>query len=285
MYEARSRRVRPGTDTKLLTDWTALAISAFALASRVLNEPRYEKAAREAADRILTECRRGADLLHLPPDGSGERPGFASDYANFIEAMLDLYEATFEPRYFRAALELQQAFEQRFADSRGGYAMTRSEQGDLILRPRETLDGATPSANSVAAMNLLRLASFTGEARDRERAEEIFSVFSAYLTRIPAALPRMLAALDYRFDAAREVVLSGEPGRADLEALRAVIDESPRMNRVIALADADGSLDGLSPLVEDRKPSKGRARAFVCENFACRRPTSDPVELRTALDG
>jgi uncharacterized protein YyaL (SSP411 family) len=285
MYEARARRVWPGTDTKLLTDWTSLAIAAFALASRVLKEPRYETAARQAADRVLGQCRRGTELFHLSRDGTRQISGFASDYANFIEALLDLYEATFEAKYFRAALELQRAFEERFADPRGGYAMTSSGHEGLILRPREVFDGATPSSNSVAAMNLLRLSSFTGDAAYRDRAENVLSTFFGYLERIPTALPRLLNAVDYLCDLPREIVLSGEPGDAGLEALREVIFSSDRPNRVVALADRSGSLDGLSPLVEERKPAGSGARAFVCENFMCQKPISDPAELRAALDG
>src|SRR5262249_39360828 len=192
---------------------------------------------------------------------------------------------TFEAKYFRAALELQDAFEQRFADARGGYAMTSSGHEGLILRPREVFDGATPSSNSVAAMNLLRLASVTRDSPHPATAENVLSTFSAYLERIPTALPKMLNAVDYLFDFPREIVLSGEPGDSGLEALREVIFSSDRLNRVVALADQSGSLDGLSPLVEERKPAPGGARAFVCENFTCRRPISDPAELRAALDG
>ena len=119
MYAARSRRVWPGTDDKLLTDWTALAISAFALAGSVLAEPRYEAAARLAADRILGHCRAGSELLHREKGGRAGIPGFASDYAFFVEALLDLYESTFEPRYMRAALEIEKAFEETVRGSQG----------------------------------------------------------------------------------------------------------------------------------------------------------------------
>jgi uncharacterized protein YyaL (SSP411 family) len=146
MYEARSRRVAPATDTKLLTDWTALAISAFALAARVLSVPRYEEAARQAADRILSHCRVKGDLLHREKDGSAGIAGFASDYAFFVEALLDLYEATFDPRYFRAAVELANEMEERFADPRGGYFLASEGHDHLIVRPRELFDGATPSS-------------------------------------------------------------------------------------------------------------------------------------------
>jgi uncharacterized protein YyaL (SSP411 family) len=283
MYAARSRRVAPMTDEKLLTDWSALAISAFALAGRLLDEPRYEEAARRAADRILSNCRIAGDLLHREKDGVAEISGFASDYAFFVEALLDLYEATFEPRYFRAAVELQREMDERFSDPRGGYFLSAEKHDRLIVRPRELFDGATPSSNSVGAMNLLRLASFTGDRKYRDRAESIFSAFAGYLDRAPAAFPRLLCALDYREGEAREVVLSGRPGREDFEALHRAAFSS-RSNRVLAYADAKESLADLSPLVLSRGSADGGARAWVCRNFACSMPTSDPAALVAALD-
>ncbi len=285
LRQLRSRRVAPGTDDKLLTDWTGLAISAFALGGQVLGEPRYETAAREAADRVLERCRRGPELLHRERGGEAGISGFASDYANMIEALLDLYEATFEPRYFREAIALQETFDERFDDGRGGYALTTEDHGGLILRPREIVDGATPSSNSVAASNLLRLHAFTGNARFREKADAIFSLFSTYLTRASAALPRMLCALDRAVHPSREVVLSGEIGRPDFEALRGIVSADPALDRVVAHADPDGSLAGVSPLVEGRTPDGGPARAFVCSDFACQLPTADAAELAAALHG
>ncbi len=285
MYAARAKRPRPATDEKLLTDWTALAISAFALAGRVLSQPRYETAARRAADRILETCRRGRDLLHRQKDGDVDILGFSSDYANAVEALLDLYEATFEPRYFRAAVEFQGVLDERFFDPSAGYYLSAQGHDGLILRPRETFDGATPSSNSVAAMNLLRLASFTGDQKHRERAETLFTLFSGYLERAPAAFPRLLCALDYFSDAPREIVLAGEPGRPDFEALREAVFAHPGQNRVVAHADAGGTIASLSPLVVSRESKDGRAAAYVCQNFSCRRPTDDPAELAAALDG
>jgi hypothetical protein len=285
MYEARSRREPPATDTKLLTDWSALAISAFALAARVLGEPRYEEAARRAADRILSRCRVAGDLLHREKDGAAGIPGFASDYAFLVEAMLDLYEATFDPPYFRVVLELANEMEERFADPRGGYFLAAEGHDDLIVRPRELFDGAMPSSNSVAAMNLLRLATFTGDAKYRSRADAIFSAFAGYLDRAPSAFPRLLCALDYRQDEPREIVLSGEVGRGDFESLRAAVFASRRLNRIVAHADAAETLATVAPLVASRGSSGGAAAAWVCRNFACLRPTSDPAELAAALDG
>jgi uncharacterized protein YyaL (SSP411 family) len=284
MYEARGRRVKPATDDKLLTDWTALGISAFALASRVLEEPRYEEAARSAADRILHDCVRGDELLHREKAGRAGIAGFATDYAFFVEALLDLYEATFEVRYFSEAVRLERAFEERFADPAGGYFLTGAGHDPLIVRPRETYDGAIPSSNSVAAMNLLRLAAFTGEDAYRRRADELFAAFSGYLSRAAPAFPRLLCALDMREAGAREVVLSGRPGREDFEALRRAVFGSPGLNRVVAHADSGSGASELEPLTRGRASAAGEAVAYVCERFACRAPERDPEALRAALD-
>src|SRR6202011_4075570 len=144
----------------------------------------YERAAVNAADRILARCRRSGapeELLHRERGGEAGIPAFASDYANLIEALLDLYEATFDARYFREAVALQGSFDERFTDPRGGYFLSQEGHGGLPVRPRESFDGATPSSNSVASMNLLRLASFTGDRKYLESSEGIFSLLSGYL--------------------------------------------------------------------------------------------------------
>ncbi len=280
MYAARSKRVPPGTDDKLLTDWTALAISAFALAGRVLSEPRYERAARQAADRILDRCVREGRLLHREKAGRADIPAFATDYAFFVEALLDLYEATFEPRYFREAVRFQAILEDEFAGAGGAYFLASSQHDGLILRPAESYDGATPSSNSVAAMNLLRLHAFTGEERYRHRADEVIAAFSAVAEKAAPAFPRLLCALDFASDGAREIVLSGTAGEAGFESLRSEVFASPKLNRVVAHASADAPSE-LASLAEGRISDS--ARAFVCENFACRAPLTDPAALAAAL--
>ena len=284
MYEVRSRRVAPATDDKLLTDWTGLAISAFALAARVLDEPRYEQAARRAADRILTRCVRDGRLLHREKAGRADIPGFATDYAYVIEALLDLYEATFAPRYFSEALRLQAVFDEKFADPRGGYFLAAQEHDGLILRPKESWDAATPSSNSVAAMNLLRLAVFTGDERYRKRSDAIFAAHAELLERAATAFPRLLCALDFQSDPPREIVLAGTPGRDDFEDLRRAVFASPRLNRVVAHAESAADTPALAALAEGRMGAAAAA-AYVCIGFACQAPVSDPEALRAALDG
>ena len=283
MYAARARRVWPATDDKLLTDWTSLAISAFALAARILDEPRYERAAREAADRILRVCLRDGELLHRERGGHADIPGFASDYSYGIEALLDLYEATFEPRYFAEAVRLEKIFDERFRDPRGGYFLAAEGHDGLIVRPKESYDGATPSSNSVAAMNLLRLSVFTGDESYRRKADAIFGALAEDLERAAPAFPRLLCALDFRSAAAHEVVLAGEPGSEDFEALRRAVFASPLMNRVLAHVASGAEIPELIPLTRSRTERDGRAAAYVCENFSCQAPVTDPAALSAAL--
>ena len=263
-----------GTDDKLLTDWTALAISAFALAARLLDEPRYERAARAAADRILRACVRGNELLHRERAGHAGIPGFASDYANLIEALLDLYEATFEPRYFAEAVRLEKIFDERFPDPRGGYFLSAADHDGLIVRPKETYDGATPSSNSVAAMNLLRLFAFTGDDAYRRRADAVFSAPSpGSCARAATAFPRLLCALDWRESAGRGRSCS-PASRAGRTSRRCAARSSRArvLNRVVAHADSAAGVPELAGLAEGRAARDGAAAAYVCEGFACQGP-------------
>jgi hypothetical protein len=284
MYAARARRVPPATDDKQLTDWTALAISAFAVAGRILREPRYVDAAGAAAERVLRECVRGGELLHRARGGRAAIAGFATDYAFLVEALLDLYEATFDDRYLAEALRLQRVLDERFADPRGGYFLAADGHDGLIVRPRETFDGATPSSNSVAASNLLRIAALTGDENARERADAILSAFAGLLAHAPSAFPRLLCALDFREAAPVEVVLAGEPGRPDFDALWDAAFAAPLLNRVLARAESAETVPALAAMAEGRSAGGGAARAYVCERFACQAPVAEPDALRRALD-
>src|SRR5262249_53718508 len=158
-----------------------------------------------------------------------------------IEALLDLYEATFEPRYFSEAVRLQRVFDDEFADPRGGYFLSAASHDGLIVRPKESYDGATPSSNSVAASNLFRLALLTGEDAYPEKARRISESLAPILAKAPTAFPRLLSALDLAAAASREIVLTGEPGSEDFEALRRAVFASPNPNRVVVHADSAAS--------------------------------------------
>src|SRR5262249_50217487 len=155
---------------------------------------------------------------------------------------------------------------------RGGYFLSAAGHDGLIVRPKESADGATPSSNSVAALNLLRLAVFTGDERYERRADGIFEAFGDLLARAGAAVPRLLCALDFRGSGPREIVLAGEPGASDFEALRRVVFASANPNRVVAHAGSAEAVPELAPLTRGRLPRDGRAAAYVCERFACQAP-------------
>jgi uncharacterized protein YyaL (SSP411 family) len=151
------------------------------------------------------------------------------------------------------------------------------------VRPRESYDGATPSSNSVAASNLLRLAAFTGDDRYERRADAIFESFGELLERAAPAFPRLLCALDFRASGPREIVLAGEPGRPDFEALRDAVFASPGLNRVVAHVDSAAAVPALAPLTRARSVRDGKAAAYVCERFACQAPVTDPEALAALL--
>jgi uncharacterized protein YyaL (SSP411 family) len=283
MYEERAKRVWPATDDKLLTDWTALAISGFALAGRVLSEPRYEHAARAAADRILARCVREGRLLHREKAGARRHPRIRNGLA-FFTRRCSTSTRRLSSRGTSPSLCVSSRSSRRTSGAAAGYFLAAASHDGLILRPKESYDGR-PSSNSVAAMNLLRLHSFTGEDRYRLRAGEVLSAFSALFERAPAAFPRLLCALDFSAASPREIVLSGQPGRDDFEALRRAAFASRGMNRVLAHADSAQTVPQLAALAEGRASREGKAAAYVCESFACRAPILDPGELRAALDG
>src|SRR5262249_15867511 len=158
----------------------------------------------------------------------------------------------FEPRHFREAVRLQRVFDAEYEDPRGGYFLSATGHGGLIVRPKEAYDGATPSSNAVAASNLLRLPLFTGEDSYRKRPHRLVAAFASPLARVPTAVPRLLAAIDLASSAPREVVLAGETGRDDFEALRTAAFASPNPNRVLAHADPASPVPELAGLLEGR---------------------------------
>ncbi|MFQ5877451.1 MAG: thioredoxin domain-containing protein [Acidobacteriota bacterium] len=280
LYRARARRRPPHADTKILTAWNGLAVSAFARGAQVLGEQRYRDRAARAATFLLARCREGGRLRRSFAAGRPGPAGVLSDYAFLAAGLLDLYETTFDPRWLEEAIALHRTLEERFWDaSAGGYFMTPDDGERLLAREKPDYDGAEPSGNSVALMNLLRLHEFTGHSRYRAMAERGFSAFAATLGGSPSALPLMLCALDYYLDRPKEVVLvaAREPGEAG--PFLEVLAHRFLPNRVLVVA-AEG--EGLAraarvtTLLENRVARDGRPTAYVCEGRVCKFPTTDP---------
>jgi hypothetical protein len=276
LLEARERRVRPGLDDKRLTSWNALMISALAEAGAVLEHDEYLSAAVACADFVLAEL-RDADgrLLRTWKDGRGRLNAYLEDHAFLVEALLTLYEATFDPRWFREARALADTMIERFADDeRGGFFETATDHEPLVARRKELEDHPIPSGNASAAYGLLRLAALTGEHEYERRALSVLQLLHPFAGRHPQAFGHLLQALDFHFAPVKEVALAGD----DTRALERTVRRRFRPHLVLAGGPADGV-----PLLEGRTPVDGRAAAYVCERFACKQPVTEPEELEALL--
>ncbi len=278
LYEARAERVRPGLDDKRLASWNGLAIGALAEAGAVLGRDDYLAAARECAEFVLGEMRDGEGrLLRSFKDGDARLNAYLEDHAFLLEALLTLYEATFEPGWFGEAEALAKTMLARFGDpERGGFFSTSDDHEELIARRKEVGDHPIPSGNSSAAMGLLRLGALTGNREYVRHAEEVFALFAGPATQHPEALAHLLRALDFHLAPTREVALVGD----DLGELAAVVRSAFRPHLVLA-GGPEGS--DIPPLLRDRATVDGKPAAYVCENFTCRAPVTGARALAELL--
>ncbi len=289
LLAVRSRRVRPHRDDKVLTDWNGLMISAMAFGGAALDEPRYIRAAEAAATFILSKMQLNGRLLHRYRDGEAAIDAFLDDYACFIGGLLDLYEATGNPKWLREAVRLADLMLAEFWDTENGGLFLRSLRLEpLVARTKELYDGAVPSGNSMAALGLVRLAKMTGERRFEEKAGAIFRVFGEDVGRLPMAYPYLLCALDLALGPSREIVLAGEASDPDTGALHRLVYRRFLPRRVLLLHPPSGetaeAVESLAPWLKDQRPLNGRATAYVCQDYACHQPTTDPRELERLLE-
>jgi uncharacterized protein YyaL (SSP411 family) len=281
LLDVRSGRVRPGLDDKRLASWNALMIAALADAGAVLGREDHLDAAREAASFVLDRM-RGPDgrLLRTFNAGVARLAAYLEDHAFLLEALLALYEATFEERWFTTARGLADTIVARFADpERGGFYSTADDHEQLITRRKDLEDSPIPAGGSSAALGLLRLSALTGEQRYEDAAVGQLALLHEVAARHPTGFGHLLQAIDFHLAPRREVALAGDPeGVAELAA---VVREVRRAHVVLAGGPGDGST--AVPLMEQRTPVDGRAAAYVCERFACRMPVTDAGELRALL--
>ncbi|HEX4463075.1 MAG TPA: thioredoxin domain-containing protein [Solirubrobacterales bacterium] len=279
LYEARAKRVWPGLDDKRLTAWNALTITALAEAGAVLGRDDYLGAARACAEFAWSELRDGEGaLLRTYKDGRAHLKAYLEDHAFLLEALLALYEASFESVWFERAQELADTLLARFADGeRGGFFSTADDHESLIARRKEIGDHPIPSGNSAAAFGLLRLGALTGERAYERAAEGVFRLFSDSAGKHPEAFAHLLRAIDFQLSPTKEVALVGE----DLTELAAAVRAEHRPHLVLA----GGAADTETPkLLAHRPEIDGLPTAYVCEGFACRQPVTDPAALRRMLD-
>jgi uncharacterized protein len=278
LYEARSRRVRPGLDDKRLAAWNALMLGALAEAGAALGREDYLDAARRCAELVLSEMRDAEGrLLRTYKDGAARLNAYLEDHAFLLEALLTLYEASFEPRWFEEAQALADTMIARFGDAeRGGFYSTSEDHEQLIARRKEVGDHPIPSGNSAAALGLLRLEALSGERSYGERAEGVLRLFAKAAPHQPDYFAHLLRALDFRLARTREVALVGE----DLDELAAAVRTGFRPHLVLA-GGPEGS--EVPPLLARRTTVEGRPAAYVCEGFACKAPVTSAKQLAELL--
>ncbi|HLM08363.1 MAG TPA: thioredoxin domain-containing protein [Thermoleophilaceae bacterium] len=276
LYDVRARRAWPGLDDKRLTSWNALMIAALAEAGAVVERPDYLEAAARAAGFVLGDLRdSGGRLLRSWKDGEAKLNAYLEDHAYLLEALISLYEASFEPHWFSEARALADTMIERFADDeQGGFFETSSDHERLVARRKDLEDHPIPSGNASAAYGLLRLAALTGEHEYETRAVSVLRLLHELAPKHPQAFGHLLQALDFHLSPVREVALVGD----DLEPLERVVRGAFRPHLVLAGGRADGV-----PLLEHREPVNGRAAAYVCERFTCKAPVTEPRELEALL--
>jgi len=285
MLEARSKRVPPALDDKILTDWNGLMIASLAKAARVLDDPSYAEAAAQAADFLLTTSRRkDGRLLRTFRAGKARLLGNLGDYAFLTEGLLNLYEATFDEKWLTEAEKLTDLSIQYHLDKKnGGFFFTASDGDKLIARSKNPHDRAIPSGNSVQAMNLLRLALLLNKPLYKDTAEGIFRAFGNDAARSPGAFERFECALDFYHDKPKEIAIIGAPTDQRTQALIRTVYDRYLPNKVVVGA-ANKRDDARSPLLIGKKRVNGLPTAYVCEGYRCKLPVTTPDELAKLLD-
>ncbi|MDE3075663.1 MAG: thioredoxin domain-containing protein, partial [Chloroflexota bacterium] len=286
LLAVRERRIRPGRDEKILTSWNGLMLKAFAEASAILGRPDYARVAQRNARFLLGQLRSGGRILRTYKDGRGKLNGYLEDYASLIDGLLALYQATFEADWHVAARGLADAMVEQFWEpADASFYDTPRDHEALIARPRDLYDNATPSGNSVAVEDLVRLALLTGEQRYRDIAARVLAGTLEPAAGYPLGFGRLLAAADLYLGPAKEIAIVGPPEAAAVAGLREAFWSIYTPNAVLA-GGPEAAADSSVPLLVNRPLLNGRPAAYVCEGWVCRAPVTEPSalveELRTS---
>jgi len=289
LYDVRNGRIRPDLDDKVLTDWNGLMIAALSIAAKALDEPGYSDAASTSADFILDKLRHDdGRLLHRWRQGEAAIEGNADDYTFLIWGLIELYEATFEVRYLKAALELNDIFVKDFWDERhGGFFFTGVKGEKMFVRQKIIYDSAVPSANSVAMLNLLRLGSMTANTKLMELASKLGRALSGSVSQGPSAHAQLMNAVDFALGPSAEVVIVGDPRAADTEDMVRALRGQFVPNKVVLFRPSDNGapdIDGISGFTAELVSKDGKATAYVCREQKCELPTTDPAEMLRMLE-
>lgn len=282
LYTHRAQRVWPGRDDKVLTAWNGLMLAAFAEAGRVLHNEKYTAAAVKNAEFLYNTMRTpNGRLLRTWKAGSEAKyNGYLEDYAFLADGLIALYQTTFDERWFTWAHELTEMMVTHFLDENGGFYDTSDDHEELIFRPKDVQDNAVPSGNAMAVLTLLQMNLYTGNGRYYDIAEQAVSSMYGAMAQYPTGFGQWLNAAALILNQPKEIAIVGDPKAAETHALIDTAYEEYRPYQVVAVG-TDGNM---IELLAERSQIDGRATAYVCENFACQLPTTDPAVLREQLD-
>ncbi len=285
LLDARAERVRPGRDEKILAAWNGLMLRSFALAAAVLDREDYSDIAEKNASFLMDNLRVSGRLRRSYKDGEARFNGYLEDYACVADGLLALYEATFETRWLIEARDLAEKILELFWDEkRGAFYDTPADHEQLVARPRDIYDNATPSGTSVATEVLLKLALILDREDYRSCAGTVLEDLSGGMEKVPGGFGRLVSALDFYLSQPYEIALIGETGAPDMSALIRTVYSLYLPNKVLAgCTPDDEEAAELTPLLVGRSTRDGKATAYVCVNYACQNPTTDPEELRRQL--
>ena len=283
LFEKREQRVKPGRDEKILTAWNGLMLASFAEAAAILGRDDYAEVARKNAAFLLDHLRQDGLLLRTFKDGQAKLNAYLEDYAFLIDGLLLLFETTGESRWIRSSLELAQKMIDEFWDSdQGGFFFTGKSHEELIVRSKDYFDNATPSGNSVAADVLLRMALLTNNDELKRRAVTVLRLIAEPAGRYPAGFGRALSALDFYLGQPKEVVIVGTGDHDLTKTLRDTVWRAYLPNKVVAEAREE-RVPELDSLLAGRTPVNGGPAAYICEQYTCQQPITEPSELAAAL--
>src|SRR5437588_1330014 len=289
LLSIRNKRPRPHLDDKIIAAWNGLMISAYARAAQILDEPRYLESATRAAKFLRSNLydEKSRLLFRNYRESRSAIEGFPDDYAFVIQGLLDLYEASFDIEWLKFAIELQATQDRLFFDEKnGGYFSTSGQDKSVVLRMKDDNDSAEPAASSIAAVNLLRLAQFRDDKKVDERARKTIDAFGPTLSHFASAMPQMLVAFDYSLAKPHQIVIAGKSDAAETKALLVEVHRHFLPNKILILADGDGGQKFFSEkneAIAAMSPIGGKPAAYVCENFICKAPVTDPRELENVL--
>lgn len=287
LFDVRKKRVHPHKDDKILTDWNGLMIAALSKGAQAFDDEKYLKAAMSSADFILDKLCQNNRLLHRFRDGEAAINANLDDYAFLISGLLDLYETSFNLKYLKSAISLNNTVLDHFWDSEnGGFYFTPDDGEDILVRKKEIYDSAIPSGNSIQMLNLLRLSKMTENEKLARKAVELEKTFSKDVIRTPMAHTQLMVAVDFKLGPSYEIVIAGIQDKEDTKSMLKPIRSYYIPNKTVALRPPDDEASKITEIInslEFKKQKNNKSTAYVCSNGTCKAPTTDLNTLLTYL--